>query len=119
MLDPDDLSLGVAWSNANAVSRLLSPDTIWLVSAGVAAFIDAKATGTNAPLYSNLAGNFTAAGGAGGTIQGLRPVHVPALDDEVGRRHRRTVARLRVVRGRFVHPPGRRARHWPAATSPS
>jgi hypothetical protein len=82
-VDPDDgPQFGAAWANAVAVSRRLAPDTIWLSSTAVAQFIDAQSTTTNMPLYSNIAGNFTAAGGSGGTISGLRPVHVPALDDE-------------------------------------
>jgi hypothetical protein len=80
--DPADPSLGSAWANAAAVSRLLTPNRIWLSTAAMAAFIDAKADGTNQPLWSNISANFTAAGGAGGTVSGLRPVHVPALDDE-------------------------------------
>jgi phage head maturation protease len=81
-LDPASPTLGGAWANAAAVSRLLTPNRLWLSTAAMAAFIDAKADGTNVPLWSNIAANFTAAGGAGGTISGLRPVHVPALDDE-------------------------------------
>jgi HK97 family phage prohead protease len=82
-IDPDDgPQFGAAWANAAAVSRRLTPDTIWLSTAAAAAFIDAKSDTTNAPLYANLNGNFLASGGPGGTISGLRPVHVPALDDE-------------------------------------
>lgn len=82
-VDPNDgPQFGAAWASAIAVSNQLAPDTIWLSSSAVAAFIDAHSDTTNLPLYANIAGNFTAAGGPGGTISGLRPVHVPALNDE-------------------------------------
>ena len=72
----------MAWENAAAISTRLSPDTVWMSSQAVALFIDAHSETTNAPLYSNLAGAFNARNAPGGTISGLRPVHVPALDDE-------------------------------------
>ena len=78
-LNPASLNLGAAFQTSFTAIRT-GPDTIWMSSEAVAEFVDAKASGTNAPLYSNLAANFTAAGGVGGTIQGLRAVHVPALD---------------------------------------
>lgn len=81
-LDVEDSHIGDAWIGAFSAMRR-PPDTIWLSSEAVGAFIDAKATGTNAPLYSQLRADFTVGGGLGGTISGLRPVHVPALDNNM------------------------------------
>jgi HK97 family phage prohead protease/HK97 family phage major capsid protein len=78
-LDPEALLIGEAWTNGNAVK--MTPDTIWLSSDGVAEFLDAKNDGTNAPLYGDLGGTLTTiSGGVSGSIRGLRPVYVPALD---------------------------------------
>jgi len=78
-LDPNDLALGAAFvASYDAMKR--APDTIWLSTDAISEFIDAKADGTNMPLYSSLTSNITAGGGAQGTISGLRAVHTPALD---------------------------------------
>ena len=77
-LDPESLILGPAWASGAAVRKPIN--TMWLSSTAVGAFIDAKASTTNAPLYSTIQAGFTAGGGTGGTISGLRPIWVPALD---------------------------------------
>jgi hypothetical protein len=77
-LDPSEANFGTAWRNGALVG--VPPDTLWLSSTGVAQFIDAKADGTNAPLYSSIQAGFTAGAGPAGTISGLRPIYVPAMD---------------------------------------
>jgi hypothetical protein len=82
-VDPlDGPRFGDAWANAAEISPRLSPDTVWMSSDAVRRFIDAVDTSTTQPIYGNLAGAFSASGGPGGNISGLRPVHVPALNDE-------------------------------------
>jgi hypothetical protein len=80
VMDPTSPGFGTAWETSITNSRR-APDTIWMSAAAVAAFIDAVNPTTNAPLYSNLAASFTAGGGAGGTLSGLRPIYVPAMND--------------------------------------
>jgi HK97 family phage major capsid protein len=77
-----DMKFGEAFINAQAVSRRLFPDTLWVSTLAVAHMIDAVDSGTNRPLYSGLALDANANGGVRGTVSGLRVVHVPALDDE-------------------------------------
>jgi len=77
-LDPEALAIGEAWTNATSVRQ--RADTIWMSSAAIELFIDAKIDGTNAPLYGNLGATITVGGDPTGRISGLRPVYVPALD---------------------------------------
>jgi phage head maturation protease len=79
-LDPEALTIGEAWANA-AAAHAPRPDTIWMSSDALVLFIDAKVNGTNLPMFSNITANITVGDGPLGSISGLRPVYVPALDD--------------------------------------
>lgn len=88
-LDPAAPAFGGAFENAAAVTQSPSimPDRIWLSTAALSAFIDAKepAGGGGRPLYPGLAEiTGVAEGNNGGPMPiRLRPVWVPALDDEL------------------------------------
>lgn len=76
-IDPNNLLLGDAWQQSMDVA-LVPPDTLWLSPAAMAAFIDAKADGTNLPLYGQITSSINA-GGQTGSVSGLRVITVPAL----------------------------------------
>lgn len=78
-MDPEDLKLGDAFVASFDTYRQ-GPDTLWLSTEAVGAFMDAKQAVTNAPLYPGLIATAGSPGGVGGTISGLRVVHVPQLD---------------------------------------
>jgi len=79
-LDPQTPNFGDAWITSITSGYKRAPTNIWMSAAAVGAFIDAVSPTTNAPLYSNLAASFLASTGTGGTLSGLRPIYVPALD---------------------------------------
>jgi HK97 family phage prohead protease len=87
--DPEAPSFGEAFANgaAAALGRPgLLPNRIWLSTAALVSFIDAKSPsgGGGVPLYPGLAGiaGMTGSGGAGPAGFTMQPVWVPALDDE-------------------------------------
>ena len=77
-MDPSDPSFAGAFSNAYSLIRR-GPDTIWLSSEAVGAFIDAKTPVTGVPMYSQITADLQVPGGISGTIKGLRIVHVPQM----------------------------------------
>jgi phage head maturation protease len=88
--DPSAPSFGESFSNAAAAAGsrpVLLPNRIWLSTAALVAFINAKspAGGGGTPLYPGLAsisGVQAGGGGAGPAGFNMQPVWVPALDDE-------------------------------------
>ena len=83
--NPASPSFAEAWTNsAVEVGQPMAPDRIWLSSAAMAKFIDAKspAGGGGVPLYPGLAGmsGISQPGGGGPVPFSMRPVWVPALD---------------------------------------
>jgi phage head maturation protease len=83
--DPEAPAYGEAIGNGLAAGRSLVPDRIWLSTAALTAFIDAKSPtgGGGTPLYPGLASVTGVSGGAGGgplPVQ-MTPVWTPALDD--------------------------------------
>ncbi len=79
-LDPAAPGLGSAFTTTFGEIRR-PPDTIWLSSDAVGAFIDAVSPVTGLPMYSSITANATAGGGITGSVSGLRAVHVPELGD--------------------------------------
>ena len=79
-LDPAAPGLGSAFTTTFGEIKS-PPDTIWLSSEAVGAFIDAVNPSTGLPMYSQITANATAGGGITGSVSGLRVVHVPALGD--------------------------------------
>lgn len=89
--DPAAPVYSAAFLNAAAVSKspLMRPDRAWLSTAALAAHMDAKSPtgGGGVPMYPQLAGitglgSAAASGSGDGAGMALRPVWVPALDDE-------------------------------------
>lgn len=87
--DPAAPSFGEAFANAATAAGSrpsLLPNRMWLSTAALVAFIDAKSPtgGGGTPLYPGLAGiaGITGGGGDGPAGFSMRPVWVPALDDE-------------------------------------
>ena len=68
--DPGDFRIADAVISSQAAARRL-PDRLWYSSAAAEALINAKAPGSNLPIYPEF---------PGGTVAGLGPVYVPALD---------------------------------------
>lgn len=86
--DPETFLFGESFTNAAAVSksRLMRPDRMWLSTAAYVAMMDARtpAGGGGTPMYPGLIAleGVTSRENGGPAQMVLRPVLVPALDDE-------------------------------------
>lgn len=86
IFNPVSPSFGGAYANTMAATNR-PPDRIWLSPTAYAAFVDAKepAGGGGQPMYPGLAfiGSIQTGGNGGPNPMTLRPVIVPAMEDEL------------------------------------
>ena len=107
-LDPENLLLGSAFTTAFDVIRR-PPDTMWVSSEAIAAFIDAKSQHLQLAAVPRPGGLGNGRRRDLGHHQRTPGRSRPGAERCRCRRDRRSVERIRLGRGWDVHPPGGRA----------